>query len=228
MFRFFFSKLDKMWWFFFSCDGEDKRDGVQRQPSLHPVPIPMNSGQNWQWWAKPTHAFGTKKSTARQKWNVSTMTKAAEISIVAACLLPQACREKAPVKQKLEKTKKAVTGFKYIMLCWPFLFIIKTSRRVLQFYVRPWIICIHIVFCVTFITFLRFRYSSICLYRKKLLFFLFFIFVDLIYENLQVCPPSLPFPPTSTNFLMLCTIVCNSYFFLPSNWYLSYDLPWTV
>lgn len=142
--------------------------------------------------------------------------------------LHRLARKKTPRNINWRRQKKAVTGFKYMMLCWPFLFIIKTSRRVLQFYVRPWIICIHIVFCVTFITFLRFRYSSICLYRKKLLFFLFFIFVDLIYENLQVCPPSLPFPPTSTNFLMLCTIVCNFYFLLPSNWYLSYDLPWAV
>lgn len=26
--------------FFFSCDGEDKRDGVKNQPSLHPCPHP--------------------------------------------------------------------------------------------------------------------------------------------------------------------------------------------
>lgn len=113
--------------------------------------------------------------------------EAAEVSGGAAC---PPHRLAGNIDWRRHKT--AVTGFKYMMLCWPFLFIIKTSRRVLQFYVRPWIICIHIVFCVTFITFLRFRYSSICLYRKKLLFFLFFIFVDLIYENLQVCPPSLP------------------------------------
>lgn len=121
-----------------------------------------------------------------------TWKEAAEISGVAACPPAQARRKHHLRNIDWRRHKKAVTGFKYMMLCWPFLFIIKTSRRVLQFYVRPWIICIHIVFCVTFITFLRFRYSSICLYRKKLLFFLFFIFVDLIYENLQVCPPSLP------------------------------------
>lgn len=94
----------------------------------------------------------------------------------------------------------------------------RTSSWVLQFYVRPWNICIHIVFNVTFITFLRFRYSSIRLYRKKkLLFFLFFIFVDLIYENFQVYPSSLS--AHSKKLLMLCTRVCDFSSFSPNNWY---------
>lgn len=133
-----------------------------------------------------------KKSTARQKWNLKTMQISGRD--LQRCSLPAftGLQGKTPRNINWRRQKKAVTGFNYMMLCWPFIFIIKTSQRVLQFYVRPWIICIHIVFFVTFITFLRFRYSSICLYRKKLLFFLFFIFVDLIYENLQVCPPSLP------------------------------------
>lgn len=38
---------------------------------------------------------------------MKNMKKPAEISIVAACLPSQACKEKTPIKQKLEKTKKS-------------------------------------------------------------------------------------------------------------------------
>lgn len=68
----------------------------------------------------------------------------------------------------------------------------RTSSWVLQFYVRPWNICIHIVFNVTFITFLRFRYSSIRLYRKKkaAIFFVLYLCGFNLWK-----PSGLPFFP---------------------------------